>query len=473
MLTFLREKARYIGIVIIAFFVLTMSAGAFYFKDLFKQSRGKKMSQTVLGTVGNLPIDSAKYTDLISQTMAQFQQQHIQHIDPEMAEMVAYSCLTQAAQYTILKESAKTSKIKVSSDEVDQSLESVYREYDLKDKKQLKALLKKNNYPYDQFIDNVKQDILVQKFSESLKSQVTVTEQDIKNKYTQVLVQHILLLTNTDTSGTDEQVLKKIQEIETQIHKGLSFSEAAVRYSQDSKSKDKKGELGWISYGKTLKEFEDVAFSLDKEELSKPVKTAMGYHLIKVIDRKTAFPASLDLKKEKDVVLQEKQNRAVQNYIQSVFIKSPLQVTDPGLKAYHAKISGDVQGAINAYQGQISVNPANPVPHYLLGKLYLLTGDKEKAQQDLEKGSLKAEMNPQSDFPGLHVALGRLYKEQHKEKEKEAQFTKAIALAAQDQVMLKQLATFFKSIQEPSAQAQIEKALKQSAELPVALPHAK
>ena len=468
MLSFLREKAKFIGLGIILFFVVTMSAGSLFLKNAVSSNSAKTQPQgDAVGMIGELPVDGGKYSELISQASAEFQQQHIKHLDPEMAEMVSYSCFNQAAQYTILKESAKASKIKVSSEEKDQALEGIYRQYDLKDKKQLKALLKKNNLPFDQFMDNIELDLKIQKFAESLKNQVTVTEQDVKNKYTQVHVQHILLITQSAKSGSDEEVLKKIEGIEASIRKGLDFGQAAATYSEDSKTKDKKGDLGWLVYGKTLKEFEDVAFALDKDEVSKPIKTAMGYHIIKVLDKKTSLPPNLDLNKEKGVVLQEKQNRAIQNYIQAFLIKAPLKMMDPSLKAYHAKISGHITEAINAYQGQISVNPANPVPHYLLAKIYLLTQENALAKQELEKGDLKADMSPQYDFPSLHIALGKIYKAENRDKDKQVQFTKAIAIANGDAFTLKQLASTFKTLGESSFEAEATKSTQKIEAIPV------
>ena len=94
----------------------------------------------------------------------------------------------------------------------------------------------------------------------------------------QVRARHILL------KGDGPEVLKKITEIRKEAQKA-DFAELAKKYSEDEGSKSKGGDLNFFARGQMVKEFEDVAFSLPIGQLSEPVKTSYGYHLIKVEDR--------------------------------------------------------------------------------------------------------------------------------------------------------------------------------------------
>ena len=67
------------------------------------------------------------------------------------------------------------------------------------------------------------------------------------------------------------------------INKGESFSKLAEQFSIDS-SRRKGGDLGYFGRGVMVKEFEKAAFSLGKGQVSQPVKTQFGYHIIKRLD---------------------------------------------------------------------------------------------------------------------------------------------------------------------------------------------
>ena len=90
----------------------------------------------------------------------------------------------------------------------------------------------------------------------------------------QVRASHILVKTE-----------KEANEILEQIKAGKDFAELAKKYSQCPSGK-RGGDLGYFGRGRMVPEFENAAFSTPKGEVSKPVKTQFGYHIIKVTDTK-------------------------------------------------------------------------------------------------------------------------------------------------------------------------------------------
>lgn len=78
----------------------------------------------------------------------------------------------------------------------------------------------------------------------------------------------------------------KAKEVVEKVNKGDDFAKLAEEYSNDPGSKADGGKLGYFSKGQMVKEFEDAAFALRKGEVSKPVQSKFGWHIIKIEDRR-------------------------------------------------------------------------------------------------------------------------------------------------------------------------------------------
>ena len=102
---------------------------------------------------------------------------------------------------------------------------------------------------------------------------------------------HILIrLSQKASSAAQDSAKARIDSIYACLRSGADFADLATRLSQDPGSSKRGGLLPWICIGQTLKEFEDVAFSLNKGEMSKPFLSPVGYHIVKMTDRKQLEP---------------------------------------------------------------------------------------------------------------------------------------------------------------------------------------
>lgn len=102
---------------------------------------------------------------------------------------------------------------------------------------------------------------------------------------------HILLrLTQQDDASVQAKVKLRADSVYNAIVSGADFAELAMKVSEDPGSARNGGMIGQISRGQTLKEFEDAAFALKDGEMSKPVLSPVGYHIIKMVEHSDLAP---------------------------------------------------------------------------------------------------------------------------------------------------------------------------------------
>ncbi len=171
------------------------------------------------------------------------------------------------------------------------------------DNEQIKAYFEQNRSKYQIPEKRIVRYALVD--INQLRQNTTVTDDELKAVYQQniqdyqvknrVHPEHILLFTKGKTDAEVVEIKKKAEELLAQAKKkGANFEELAMKYSEDPGSKAKNGDLGWIEPGQTVPEFEKVAFSLDKGQVSDLVKSEFGFHIIKLIDKETAHTKTFD-----------------------------------------------------------------------------------------------------------------------------------------------------------------------------------
>lgn len=121
---------------------------------------------------------------------------------------------------------------------------------------------------------------------------------------------------------------EKAAEIRADIEAGkVTFEEAAKSFSS-CPSKENGGELGTFGRGQMVKEFEDAAFNMNEGELSSPVQTQFGWHLIKVVSKSEATVLSYDEVSEqlKEQLLADKQQKAYVSKINQLKILFPVDI---------------------------------------------------------------------------------------------------------------------------------------------------
>jgi len=154
----------------------------------------------------------------------------------------------------------------------------------------------------------------------------------------EVHARHILIRVPEGASEAEiAQAKKQIEDIKKELENGADFAELAKKYSQDPGSAPNGGDLGFFRRGQMVREFEDAAFSLEPGQISDPVRTQFGFHLIKVEEKKPAQHPELAQIRErvlKDYIAAERDRRFEQFYAE-LKAHAKIFIADPVLKVFY------------------------------------------------------------------------------------------------------------------------------------------
>ena len=230
---------------------------------------------------------------------------------------------------------------KVTDDEVKAQWERIKGNFGSEDE------LKKQVEAAGETIDKVKQglhDRLAEEhwLDEQIKDKANVSDADAEDFYKknpdqfqspeQVRASHILV--KVDADAKPEVVVEKqkaAQAIADRVKKGEDFAKLAKELSEDPSAKENSGDLDFFTKEAMVPEFSKAAFAMKKDEVSEPVRSEFGYHVIKVTDRKDA--ETVPLEKAKPQLLaylkQQKKQQEIQKVVEDVRAKADVKINLP------------------------------------------------------------------------------------------------------------------------------------------------
>ncbi|WP_263297657.1 peptidylprolyl isomerase [Neobacillus bataviensis] len=220
----------------------------------------------------------------------------------EMVKQYGSETVDQLIANKIVASEATNQKITVSESDVNKQIEKLQESYG--GEEAFNSALESNNTELSAVKEEMKNYLTIKKL---LEPEIKITEEEIKTYFEenkdsfaqaeQVKASHILV--------ADEKTAKEVKQ---KLENGGDFTALAKEYSTDDSTKDQGGELGYFSKGDMVTEFDNAAFSLPVNQISDPVKTEYGYHIIKVEAKKEAKEANYDVSKAeiKELLLEQK-----------------------------------------------------------------------------------------------------------------------------------------------------------------------
>jgi foldase protein PrsA len=274
-----------------------------------------------IAVVGDREIPKSEYDRLLSQAEKTYEareQEFPEAGTPEFAQLrnAIVTSLVEQAQFEI---AAEELNISVTDEELEKRLDELKQQFFEGDEQAYKDELEKQGLTEEQVLKDLRARMVSEKVFEEVTSEVEVADEDIqayfeenKEQFQQPAsrqVRHILVKSKA-----------RADQIHRQLENGGDFARLARQFSTDPASKDQGGRFT-AQQGATVAPFDKVAFQLETGELSQPVKTQFGWHIIEALaDVKAATTQELAAVEEQisTTLLEEKKNTRITEWVEEL-----------------------------------------------------------------------------------------------------------------------------------------------------------
>lgn len=290
------------------------------------------VQRTVYATVGDEKITKADMDEEMQSTINQLKQQYGDDYEnndriKDQLKQMKQQYLNAMVNEKLMLQNAASVGVEPTEDElnekVDEAIDQLKQQYS--EDGQFDQILEANGFTEDSFREYQRKQIILQQVQEAILADVEVTDDDAQiyydeNKDTKYVTgaganaAHILLAEKNDDGEIDfDASLAKANEVKAKLDAGADFAELASEYGTDG-TKDKGGDLGFVEYNQANydKDFLEGFKQLSEGQISDPVKSQFGYHIIKATGLKEEVVTPFEDVKEqiKSQLLQQKQSEA-------------------------------------------------------------------------------------------------------------------------------------------------------------------
>ncbi len=188
-------------------------------------------------------------------------------------------------------------------------------------------------------LERYRRRLLIQAIGQEMGEQ-KISEEDIKNYYNQkpknleqIKISHIFIKLDPTSGVTKNEARAKAELIEKRAKTGEKFEKLVEEFSDEKKKKKRGGDIGYISRGRLSPEIEDKIFVLKEGEISDPLDTGNGFHVIKVTEGIKIPP----LDQIKGRIETELKKKAFSKYTEKLREKTGVEIFEDNLKEITTK----------------------------------------------------------------------------------------------------------------------------------------
>ena len=288
------------------------------------------MPADAVAVVNGEKVARSDYEQTLAQAKASYKNQKREF--PKAGSRAFQTLRDQIVQLLVQREQfeqeAEALDVEITEQQVDARLEQIQKQYFGGDKKKYEAQLKEQGLSDVQVRNDIRAQIVSEKIFEEVTRKVTVTDKQVADYYAKNKAQY-----SQPESREVRHILVKTKaqadDLYDQLQAGADFSDLAKKHSEDTGSKANGGKLT-ISKGQTVAPFDKTAFALKKNDISRPVKTEFGFHIIQPIG---------DVKEAKVTPLKEVEDSIRQQLAQTKKNEAMTKWVDELKKEYEDKVS--------------------------------------------------------------------------------------------------------------------------------------
>lgn len=218
---------------------------------------------------------------------------------PMPSDQMREAVLQRLIEQRLILQEAQRANVSVSAQEVIDRLEELRARFGSEE--MFRQSLTESHLTEPELKEKLREQLLVQRvIDDKVRSTIVVSPQEVARELSahpelakpgdRVRASHILV--RVDERRSVEAARQLIAALHQQLLHGADFAELAKQHSEDS-HRDEGGMMGWVAQGELLPELDTVLFSLKEGAVSEPIQTQLGFHLVRVEERRTATSLSV------------------------------------------------------------------------------------------------------------------------------------------------------------------------------------
>lgn len=263
-------------------------------------------------------------------------------VSEEKLQDIRRKALKTLIEEELLYQHAKKSKIVIPEDSLEQQIVMMKSGYT--SKKAYEKELAKTGLSRDRFQKRLQRRLLIQEIlQQEVDEKVVVNDKHLYDYYLankdkfilpkQIRVRHILISVKPGAMAAGWQAgQKQAQELYASLQAGSDFAGVARKYSADTTSNEQGGDLGWIHQGQFIPELDEAVEALEIGEMTKPVRTIYGFHILKLEDirpEKQLPFEQVNLESLKKRLLKKRREERKKTFIASLEERASIRIIDP------------------------------------------------------------------------------------------------------------------------------------------------